>query len=247
MTASRSEAGAMDPEKRAQELAATADPLRWFETLYAEAAGSLDRIPWALGRAEPLLESWLETARGREVVEDGGRALVVGCGPGDDAELLARQGLRTTAFDHAPSAIALARSRFPESRVTYEEANLLNPPAEWTGRFDFVLEAFTLQSLPESLRALALPALGRFLAPGGSLLILTRGRCAQEPISGFPMPLARAELEPLIAVRAAGPPRLWLSSFEDLLGDEAPGERWLRVELRRGSERDRRRATEDPR
>lgn len=61
-------------------------PLEWFETLYREAGGDASVIPWADMRVNPNLAAWLE----REGVDGtGGRALVVGCGLGDDAEALA--------------------------------------------------------------------------------------------------------------------------------------------------------------
>jgi 2-polyprenyl-3-methyl-5-hydroxy-6-metoxy-1,4-benzoquinol methylase len=76
----------------------------WFERLYAAGGG----VPWDRGAPHPLLADW---ARGRSFA--GGRALVVGCGLGEDAELVARLGFVTTAFDVSPTAIERARERFP--------------------------------------------------------------------------------------------------------------------------------------
>lgn len=44
-----------------------------------------------------------------------------------------------------PTAVATARSRFPD--VTFTAADVLHPPAEWTGAFDLVYEAYTIQVL----------------------------------------------------------------------------------------------------
>lgn len=121
-----------------------------------------------------------------------GRALVVGCGLGDDAELTARLGYRTVAFDYAPSAIERARARFPDSSVEYVVADLLDPPAEWSGAFDLVVEVFTVQSLPPAVRSTVIANIAGFVAPGGRLLVVaTMG----EPVDGPPWPLTRAQVE----------------------------------------------------
>ncbi len=142
---------------RARELAAThladGDTFGWFEPLYAEAGGDPDKIPWADRRPNPNLTDWLETERIRG---DGRTALVIGCGLGDDAQLLAELGFRVTAFDVASTAISWCRKRFPQSPVCYEAADLLDMPSAWRGAFDFVLEAYTLQVLPPGLRAEAI-------------------------------------------------------------------------------------------
>jgi hypothetical protein len=63
--------------------------LDWFEVLYHEAAAGSAAIPWADLRPSPNIVAWLDR---RREIGDGQRALVVGCGYGDDAEELARQG-----------------------------------------------------------------------------------------------------------------------------------------------------------
>src|SRR3954470_1369137 len=140
--------------ERAQGFAADAlargEPLGWFEELYASASDA-SAIPWADLGPHPLLVEWLDRA-----APEPGRALVVACGLGDDAEELARRGFEVTAFDLAPSAIAWAKRRFPQSPVSYVVANALELPQEWEGAFDLVVEVYTLQALPEELR----PAVG---------------------------------------------------------------------------------------
>ena len=92
------------------------NPSGWFETLYAEAEGDSNQVPWAKNTVHPYLQDWL--ARFPPQV-DGKSALVIGCGLGDDAEILSNIGYRVTAFDIAPTAIAWCKQRFPESSVTY--------------------------------------------------------------------------------------------------------------------------------
>lgn len=112
-----------------------------------------------MGRGEPnaLLVDWAEQ---REPDGAGKRALVVGCGLGQDAEYLAGLGFRTTAFGIAPTAVNGARERFPKSAVDFVVANLLDPPAEWACAFDLVVESITIQSMPLSVRADAIVNVG---------------------------------------------------------------------------------------
>ena len=108
-----------DPKRnRARELAAhhldRGDALGWFEALYAEAAGNSSHVPWADLRPNPNLVEWFE----EKPIEGKDRpALVVGCGLGDDAEFLAQEGFRVTAFDVSPTAIDWCQKRFPGSSV----------------------------------------------------------------------------------------------------------------------------------
>ena len=146
----------MNESKEAQVKAIVAshfernDPIGWFETLYSTAAGDTSLIPWADQKANHNLTSWLD----RERVKGIGRsAIVVGCGLGDDAEELARRGFAVSAFDISQSAIDWCRQRFASSPVKYAQADLLNVPGEWRGKFDFVFESYTIQALPRSLRA----------------------------------------------------------------------------------------------
>ncbi len=153
---------------RARELAKTflerGDAKGWFEALYAEAEGAAERIPWADLEPNPNLISWLNEndARG-----EGRRALVVGCGLGDDAELLAARGFDVTAFDISAAAIDWVKRRYPDSEVDYVAADLFEPPPEWRGAFHLVLEVNTLQVLPSELRPDAIFAMVNCVTPGG--------------------------------------------------------------------------------
>lgn len=168
-----------------------ADPTGWFEPLYAAAGDGSAVLPWARGGPHPLLAPWTSALGLRG---DGRPALVVGSGPGDDAELVAALGFDTLAFDIAPSAIRMARARFPDSAVDYRTADLLDPPVEWEQAFELVVEIFTVQSLPDPPRARAIVNVGRMVAPGGTLLVVAEVRDGA-PRAGPPWPLARSEVE----------------------------------------------------
>jgi SAM-dependent methyltransferase len=208
----------------AAESHARGDATGWFDELYRHAEGDFAAIPWADQRPNEHLVQWLEA---KPLAALGRRALVVGCGLGDDAEYLSAIGFDVAAFDISPEAVHWCRRRFPESRVDYRQANLLAPPAEYAGAFDFIFEAYTLQSLPLELRAQAMPLLAGFVAPGATLLVVARGRDAAEPVAQMPWPLSRAELAPLTA---AG---LEIISFEDYFDTEANPVRRFRVTFRR--------------
>src|SRR3954470_3141122 len=143
------------PRAAARELARThiqrGDPLGWFDVLYRGAGGQASAIPWADLRPNPNLSDWLSHA-----APSPGRALVIGCGLGDDAELLASLGWSVVAFDISAEAIRWARRRFPQSRVDYRAFDLFEAPSEWRRGFDLVVEAYTLQVLPPTLRAQAI-------------------------------------------------------------------------------------------
>jgi ubiquinone/menaquinone biosynthesis C-methylase UbiE len=157
---------------------------------------------------------------------EGLRALKVGCGLGDDAEELARQGFHVTAFDVAPAAIDWDKKRFPDSPVEYLVADLLNPPGQWRRAFDFVLESYTLQVLPASLRREAMTRIASFVKPGGTLLVIARARDAQDPIGHMPWPLTREEL------LWFGRLGLHIDSYEDFWDDETPRVRRFRIAYR---------------
>lgn len=164
--------------------------------------------------------SWLEQ---QGVVAPGRRALKIGCGLGDDAEELSRRGLDTTAFDISTTAISWCRQRFPRSSVFYVEADLFRPPDGWARGFDFVLESYTLQVLPSELRDEAMRRVADFVAPGGTLLVIARGREPGEAEGTMPWPLTRQEMA---LFKDAGLAEL---HFEDYLDDENPPVRRFRA------------------
>jgi SAM-dependent methyltransferase len=196
----------------------------WFEPLYAAAARGERDVPWDGGEPARHLVEWTEA---RRPDGHGRRALVVGCGLGDDAEHVAGLGFATVAFDISPTAIRLARERFPASKVEYVVADLLAPPPDWERAFDWVVESITVQALPASVRPRAIAAIAGMVATGGTLLVLSAGREPGEPANGPPWPLTRGEIESF----ATG--GVELVSIEDLRGAPAPWARRWRAELRR--------------
>lgn len=196
------------------------DSLGWFEELYAGANGDASIIPWADLRPNPNLVAWLDTSN---TDGHGKNALKIGCGLGDDAEELARRGFETTAFDISPTAIAWCQRRFPGSAVTYIVLDLFQAPQEWDGKFDFVLESYTLQVLPADIRGKAISVISGFVTHGGKLLVITRGRNPGDPEGTMPWPLTREEVE---GFAHCGMKEV---SFEDYLDQEEPPVRRFRA------------------
>ncbi len=188
------------------------EPDQPFEEIYAQAGDHLDTIPWAALAASPALIAWLDSDIAPRPC-DGARALVVGCGLGDDAEELAGRGWRTAGFDLSPTAIARCHDRFPDSVVEYQVADLFSLPARFTGAFELVVEIRTLQSLPLEVRAPAVTAIARTVAPGGVAYVRCFGREPGQPAGRRPWPVSRDELAGFervgLSVRSfdqAGPP-----------------------------------------
>ncbi|MCB1541959.1 MAG: class I SAM-dependent methyltransferase [Rhodoblastus sp.] len=207
--AARQRLDAIDPAKSGR----LDDPYRrdWFRAVYDLADGDEAAVPWADKAAHPLLREWLDS---RALSNLG--ALDVGCGLGDNAEALAAAGARTTAFDLSEDAISWANRRFPQSRVDYRAADLFDPPAEWRAAFDFVHECYTLQALPNRLLPEAGRALASFLKPGGRLLVIARSRPNPAAPDGPPWPLARGDIEALMAHG------LVLESIEEIAWPDEP-------------------------
>ena len=199
------------------------DPLGWFEDLYSRAGEDTSIIPWADLEPNPNLVDWLN----QHEAAASGRAIKVGSGLGDDAEELTRWGFETTAFDISESAIASSRRRFPQSSVSYIVADLFSAPIEWEARFHFVMESYTLQVLPPNLRADAMRCIASFVAPGGTLLVIARGREPSDPEGRMPWPLTKDELSFL---ETQGFKEV---SFEDYMDSEDPPVRRFRATYRR--------------
>ena len=205
----------------AQEFLQRDDRTGWFELLYADAEENEEHIPWGDMRSNPGLVDWLEQ---KNIQGNGRRALVIGCGLGDDAEELSRRGFSVVAFDIAPSAIAWCKKRFPTSSVEYVVADVLQTPGDWQHSFDFIFEAYTLQVLPPDLRAKAMVGMANLLAVDGTLLVICRGRAPEDHPGLMSWPLTVDELN---IFSATG---LRQIQFEDYLDQEQPPARRFRIQ-----------------
>ena len=193
-----------------------------FEAIYTGAEAGAAKPPWDYGAARPQLVEWAEA---QDLAGGGREALVVGCGYGADAEFLALLGFRTTAFDFAPTAIAGARRKHPDTQVTYLVADVLDLPRQWKGRFGLVVESLTVQSMPPEQHTVAALNIAGLVASQGTLLVLASTREEDSEVTGPPWPLTRSEVE----VFASGD--LVLRRLERIENGS-----WWRAELVRGAE-----------
>lgn len=183
-----------DWDRRADQLAHEAigsgEPTAWFDRLYAEGVAGEVSMPWDRTEPQALLVAWADRVG---LSGAGLSAVVVGCGLGADAEFLAARGFETTAFDVTPTAVSQAAARHPGTTVDYRVADLLHLAPDLVGRFDLVVEIFTLQALPDPPRAAAAAAVRSLAAEGGRLLAVAFATASDEPAQhGPPYPLTRA-------------------------------------------------------
>jgi SAM-dependent methyltransferase len=191
----------------------------WFERLYTAADEGIATVPWDRGGPHHVLSGW---AAEHGLTGAGKRAVVVGCGFGEDSEFLAGLGFQTTAFDFSATAIQAVHRRFPDSTVDYRVADLLNLPADWLGAFDLVAESLTVQAIPPRYRTEAIAAVRSLVAPGGTLFVHSgaKDEAEADPEEG-PWRLTRAQVE---SFEADG---LTLVSIDEL--EEPEVRRWRAV------------------
>jgi len=167
------------------------EPSKWCELLYQHAQLDSQKVPWALMKPSPYLEDWLE---GYQESTLGQRSVVIGCGLGDDAEMLAVKGFAVTALDISPTAISWCQRRFPNSSVNYTIGDILALDPAYQQAFDLVVDVRLIQSLPVNLRPQTIRNVTSLVVPGGSLLII--GELEDEvQKKGPPWPLRKEDLE----------------------------------------------------
>ena len=161
----------------------------WFDDYYKEADKQIDTIAWAKGETNPFLQEYLDDFHGTP-----SKAIVIGSGLGDDAFALYVAGFDVTAIDISPEAIEWAKERFDGAEIDFRVADLFNLPEELLGRFDFVFEAFTIQSLPLSLRDRVITAITSLMRPDAKVLAVCNAKLDHETFDGPPWPLTFNEL-----------------------------------------------------
>ena len=165
-----------------------------YESVYADAHGQVDGVPWEDGRAHPALVNWLNVIA-PSLIRCGSRVAVVGCGLGDDARELIKRGYDVTAFDCSQTAIKWARQIDPENAHCYQCADLFNPDPHWRHRFDLIVEVHTLQALTPTSQSLGLSAIAELMSPHGHMLVITEGAAEETPVTdGPPWPLTERSL-----------------------------------------------------
>ena len=172
-----------DPNNTVDRLAAESisqgDATGWFDQVYRAAGDDPSRIPWADEKPNRWLVEWLD----REHPETkGSTAVVVGCGLGDDAEELAAPRVRGHGLRHlrdrdrvgAPHGSPIRRSNTGTPTCSRSRACS-------RARSTSCSRPTRFSRLPVAVRGNAIAAVASLAAPGGSVLIVSRGREDDEP------------------------------------------------------------------
>lgn len=159
----------------------------WFDSLYKKYENNHEEIPWARQDVNPLLQTYLNENELHE-----GKALVIGCGLGDDAYALDTAGYDVTAIDVSQTALNIAQERFASSNIVFEKQDIFDMPQKYYENFDFVFEALTVQSLPREFRERMIEAVVKTVAINAKLLIVAHQYNGNT--SGPPWPLTDTEI-----------------------------------------------------
>ena len=95
----------------------------------------------------------------------------------------------------SPFVVEWAKKRHEKGGIEWVVADLLNPPDEWRGEFELVLEVHILQAIPENIRNNAARKLPLFVAKGGHLVCIGRFDDNGSPHEGPPWPLNQVFIE----------------------------------------------------
>jgi len=121
-----------------------------------------DDLDWKGQWTEPFLVPLAEAAA-RTILE-------LGCGTGNDAARLAREGYSVTAIDLSPEAIKQAKARFG-SDVRFLVADMTRPLPFPDGSFDAVMSNVAMHMFPDAVTRSVFAEVGRLVRPDGLFLL----------------------------------------------------------------------------
>lgn len=146
---------------------------------------------WELARPAPPLERWF-----RQHPASGKRALVVGCGRGNEARLVASMGAQVVAIDFVEDAVRQARALTPpDQQIEYRVRDLFDVARD-PGRYDLVVEHCCFCAIDPARRADYVRVMHDVLVEGGELvgLFYAHGRPG-----GPPFTATQSDIERLFA------------------------------------------------
>lgn len=164
----------------------------FFDNVYKNAdRNNLASIPWATLSANVHLVDFLKNSQDTH----NKKALVIGCGLGDDAQILADYGYAVVAIDISETAIAIAKERFGHLMIDFKVEDIFKLPAYMNDHYDLVFESRTIQSLHPKFRDALVEIIANLLTTNGELLIHTNIQDDNAKYGGPPWPLYRRELD----------------------------------------------------
>ena len=134
---------------------------RFWDQYFRELREAGDDLDWAGLWTGPFLAPLREAAT-RTILE-------LGCGTGNDAARLAREGYSVTAIDLSAEAIAQARARFGSS-VRFLIADMALPLPFPDRSFDAVMSNVALHMFPDSVTRSLFAEVRRLVRPRGAFL-----------------------------------------------------------------------------
>jgi SAM-dependent methyltransferase len=135
------------------------------QPLVAELELPYPKVPWDIGEPQPAVVELERTVNFRDAVLDAG------CGPGDNAILLARRGHQVTGVDSSPTALQAARERAAAvgAQVQFVQADATRLTELDGQRFATVLDSALYHCLGDDQRRQYVAALHRVSEPGAQL------------------------------------------------------------------------------
>jgi len=156
----------------------------YWDSFFQDLRESGTDLDWQGRWTDPFLAA-LRRAQARSVLE-------LGCGTGNDAARLAREGYAVTATDVSGEAIEQARAKFGSS-VTFLVADMTSRLPFPDGGFDAVMSNVALHMFADSVTRSLFADVGRVVRPGG-LFLFHVNALEDRPLRARSLPVER-ELE----------------------------------------------------
>jgi SAM-dependent methyltransferase len=166
--------------------------VEYWDQFFRRRLASGDDLDWAGLWTEPFLVP-LREAGVRTILE-------LGCGTGNDAARLAREGYTVTAIDVSGEAIGRARARFG-SLASFLVADMTRELPFPDGSFDAVMSNVAMHMFPDDVTRALFARVGRLVRAGG-LFVFHVNSLEDRPLRARRLP-AR-ELEPDYVAEESG-------------------------------------------
>jgi len=165
--------------------------VNFFDNIYKNTNDTHSNIPWATLNANIYLKDYLDN---NEMVKNK-KALVIGCGLGDDANELSLKGYEVDAIDISDHAISLAKKRFQDKNINFKVEDIFDLPKSMINSYDFIYEGLTIQSIHPQYRESLIKIIYSLNKSNGELLLYTNIQNDSDSFGGPPWPLYRKDLE----------------------------------------------------
>jgi SAM-dependent methyltransferase len=188
----------------------------YWDRYFAELRESGRDLDWHGRWIEPFLAP-LRRIGARSILE-------LGCGTGNDAARLAREGFAVTAVDLSAEAIEQARRKFGRA-AEFLVADMASPLPYPDGNFDAVMANVALHMFPDAVTRQVFAEVERLVRAGG-LFLFHVNALEDRPLRAHRRPIER-ELEENYVLEEGGQTMHFFSReyLEDLLQD------WREVRL----------------